>query len=225
MAQYKLGTSDPTITPDRGAGVWNSESTTIEMRLKKAAINSNMGAAYAIIGDDAVKHLIHYFNNTGNDYTIDLEDLIDDVENEKKLFESEVAAAKIFVESLPPGTHQITSNRATGGYIRKSENWNWFFAVGGYSVWGKGTARVTAAANGQKSYELDFEYKFFDRYNWDGGKSVDIFGVTITDEFMGRFHREGLAKEFNMYGSITRNYKWGAPTASSAANSGGGRGN
>ncbi len=225
MAQYKLGTSDPTITPDAGAGAWNSESTTIEMRVKKAAIVGNSAAAYAIIGDDATMHIIHYFNNTGRDYTIDLEDLIDDVPNEKNLFESEISAAKKFVETLPVGTHQITSGKATGGYITKKENWNWFFAVGGYSVWGKGTATVTAAANGQKSYELDFEYKFFDRYNWDGGKTVEIFGITITDEFMGRFHREGLAQEFNMYGSVKRNFKWGAPTASSATNSRGGRGN
>ncbi len=223
MAQYQIGTSDPTITPDAGAGVWNSVSTTLEMRLKKGAILSNMGAAYAVIGDDAAKHLIHYFNNTGNDYTIDLQNLIDNVTNEKNLFESEIAIAKRFVETLPVGTHQITSGRATGGYITKAENWNWFFAVGGYSVWGKGTAKITVNATGQKSYELDFEYKFFDRYNWDGGKSVDIFGVTITDEFMGRFHREGLAKEFNMYGSVKRKLSWGAPTASSATTSRGGR--
>lgn len=223
MAQYKLGTDDPTITPDVGAGAWNSESTTIEMRLKKAAIWQGMGAAYAIIGDDATAHLIHFFNNTGKDYTIDLEGLIDDVENERRLFESELAEAKLFVEGLPVGTHQITSQRATGGYIRKPENWNWFFAVGGYSVWGKGKAKVTADSSGKKSYELDFEYKFYDRYNWDGGKSVDIFGVTITDEFMGRFHREGIAKEFDMYGSVKRNVKWGGTTAAGRASSTGGR--
>lgn len=223
MAQYKLGTTDPTITPDVGAGVWNSEPTTIEMRLKEQAILQGMGAAYAIIGDDATSHLIHFFNNTGNDYTIDLEDLIDDVENEKRLFESELAEAKKFVEGLPVGTHQITSQKATGGYITKSENWNWYFAVGGYSVWGKGTAKVSADGSGKRSYELEFEYKFFDRYNWDGGKSVEIFGVTITDEFMGRFHREGLAKEFNMYGSVKRKVTWGGTTSSGRGSSAGGR--
>ncbi len=56
MAQYKIGTADPTITSDVGAGVWNSESKTVEMRLKKAAILSNIGAALAVIGDDAAKH-------------------------------------------------------------------------------------------------------------------------------------------------------------------------
>jgi hypothetical protein len=35
MANYKLGTSDPKITPDVGAGSYDSEPTTWEMRGKK----------------------------------------------------------------------------------------------------------------------------------------------------------------------------------------------
>ncbi len=84
--------------------------------------------------------------------------------------------------------------------------------MGGYSPWGKGLATITKDGNSQRVYELDFEYKFFDRYNWDGGKSVTIFGQTITDAFMGRFHREGLAQEFNMYGSTERKVKWTGST-------------
>ena len=59
---------------------------------------------------------------------------------------------------------------------------------------------------------MNFEYKFFDRYNWDKGKSVtiNIAGrpVTITDAFMGEFHRMGLANEFNMKGSVYKVVKW-----------------
>ncbi|MCY7377144.1 MAG: hypothetical protein LH472_14385 [Pyrinomonadaceae bacterium] len=226
MPNYKLGTDDPTITPDTGAGAWNSEETTIEMRLKKEAIRQGMGAAYVAIGDDATKHLIHYFNNSGRDYTIDLEDLLDDVTEEKELYNRELNEAKRFVEaSGRTGRFEITSSSARGGYIRQSENRNWYFAVGGYSAWGKGIADVSSNAAGQKSYKLEFEYRFFDRYNWDGGKSVTIFGQVITDEFMGRFHREGLAKEFDMNGSYKKTVNWGAPTAAPAgAGQAGGRG-
>lgn len=31
-------------------------------------------------------------------------------------------------------------------------------------------------------------------------KKVTYAGIEITDEFMGEFHRQGLAKEFKMYG-------------------------
>lgn len=214
MPNYKIGRSNPTITPDPGAGLWNSETTTAEMRTKKAAIISILGAAYAFIGDNAVKHLVHYFHNSGKNYTIDLEGLIHEVADERELYNRELSEAKRYVETLSVGTHHITSRNARSGYVEKIEDYNWFFAVGGYSAWGKGTATVTAGANGRKSYELEFEYKFFDRYNWDGGKKVEIFGIEITDEFMGRFHREGLAKEFNMYGSYKKNVAWGHLTSS-----------
>jgi hypothetical protein len=225
MAKYKIGSGDPTITPDAGAGKWDSESTTWEMRLKKAAVINILPHAYLIIGDDATKHMAHYLKNSGKDYTIDLEDMLDDVPNEKMLYESELAEAKIFVETLPVGTHNITSDRASGGYVKQSENTNWYFATGGYSAWGKGVATVTADATGKKGYELDFEYKFFDRYNWDGGKSVTIFGIKVTDAFMGRFHREGIAQEFNMNGSVKKNVNWGGGAKAAGSGSSGGRRN
>lgn len=207
MANYSLGTSDPTITPDVGAGVWNSESSTAEMFLKKQAIYQILPTARIIIGGDAVRHMYHYFGNSGNDLIIDLEGLLK-VKDEKRVFDNELLLARRFTETLPIGVHNITSNRATSGYAKKSESANWFFATGGYSYWGKGIAKISNAGNGQKAFELEFEYKFFDRYNWDGGKKVDIFGIEVTDAFMGRFHREGLAREFNMYGSVKRIAKW-----------------
>src|SRR3954471_12484466 len=42
-----------------------------------------------------------------------------------------------------------------------------------------GTGLVSRDAAGRRSYEMRLEYKFFDRYNWDGGKSVTLFGVTV----------------------------------------------
>ena len=204
MPNYKKGTNDPTITPDKGAGIWNSKSKTIEMRLKKAAILNIMPHAFVLIGDDAAKHMMHYLGNSGKDYNIDLEDMLDDVKDEKKNFDAELTRARIFVQTLPIGTHDITSGNARGGYVQKSENANWFFATGGYSFWGKGKATVSSG----QSYELDFEYKFYDRYNWDGGKKVTIFSITVTDHFMGEFHRQGMAKEFDMFGSVKRNVKW-----------------
>jgi hypothetical protein len=46
--------------------------------------------------------------------------------------------------------------------------------------------------------------KYFNRYKCDGGKSVRVGGVKVGDEKMAEFHREGLAKEFDMVGNITR---------------------
>ncbi|MCC7342932.1 MAG: peptidoglycan-binding protein [Bryobacterales bacterium] len=206
---YKIGADDPTITPDPGSGVWGAKSAELSyIALKEILTDSSfLGAAVIAIGDDAVKHLVHYFNNTGRSLTIDLEGMVDEVPTAKKMLEFEVDQAKAFVETLPPGTHQITSRTAESSYNYKDESKNWYFAVGGYSVWGKGVATVRDTPTG-KEYTLQFEYKFFDRYNWDKGKAVTIAGITITDAFMGEFHKQGLAREYDEIGSLRRTFQW-----------------
>jgi hypothetical protein len=205
---YKIGTGDPVIQHDPGAGPWNSIPQTQEYIGLKIRIWGHLPHAALIIGDDAAKHMHHYFKNTGKDYIIDLEDMIDDVRNAKDLYESEIDNAKQFVQTLPVGTHNVTTDTAAIGYNLKEENWNWYYAVGGYSAWIKGVAKVALDTNGRRKYSLDYEYKVADRYNWDEEKKVEIFGEEFTDEFMGEFHRQGLAREFNMHGSIKASIEW-----------------
>ena len=213
---YALGTTDPSITPDAGAGVWNSEPKTAEMIGMKLFIINHLPHAYAVIGDDAASNMSHYLGNSGSDHGVDVADMIADVPSARRRFDQELQAAKQFVETLAPGTYDITSQSAENAYNRKAESWNWFFAIGGYSTWGKGRATVSTVS-GRPSYRLEFVYKFYDRYNWDGGKSVTLFGVTITDEYMGRFHRQGLAKEYDCRGAIHRVATWGASAAPAPA--------
>jgi peptidoglycan hydrolase-like protein with peptidoglycan-binding domain len=206
---YKIGTADPPLHRDPGAGVWNSTPWTFTAAAQKTAIQEVMsrGLTYVYPGPNATKHLKHYFANHGRDLTIDLEDMIAATQDAKDAMVSEFRQVQHFIQKLPPGTHRFTAKSAESSYNYKEKTADWFFAIGGYSYWGKGTAKITIV-NGQRHYEVDFEYKFFDRYNWDGGKSVTIAGVTITDHFMGEFHRQGLAKEFNCYGSVKRRFEW-----------------
>jgi hypothetical protein len=205
--QYQLGTMDPPPHHDPGAGAWSSKAKTASHVALKEAIIQILPHAYFIIGANATKHMAHYLGNSGNPYTIDLEGMVRDVPSARARYEEEVDEAKEFVEMLSPGTCQIASRVLEGGYNLKSENWNWFFAIGGYSRWGKGTATVTDKPTGRE-FALDFEYKFYDRYNWDKGKHVKILNITVTDEFMGEFQRQGLAKEFDCFGSFRRHFAW-----------------
>lgn len=212
MAFYTIGNTSPTITYDAGAGAWNSKKTEASMVAMKMLLINYYAHFYTIIGDDAANHLSHYLSNTGKEYEFDLKDMINDVPTAKQIFDLELAKAKSFVETLPPGDHEIVASKLTQGYNYKNENWNWFYAVGGYSVWGSGKAKILIDKSGKKAYSLDFEYNAVDRYNWDGGKSVKIFNITITDDFMGEFHRQGLAREYNLRDTINSTVRWGDPT-------------
>jgi hypothetical protein len=130
-----------------------------------------------------------------------------DVPSARDNLELEAAQAQGFAESLPVGRHKITSRMAEAGYNEKEENWNWYFATGGYVSWGKGEVAVRDTPTGRE-YEMDFVYKFYDRYNWDKGKKVNIIGIEVTDQFMGEFHRQGLAREFDCVGSVKRRLTW-----------------
>lgn len=205
--EYMVGNAIPPITPDVGAGVWNSKARENSYVALRDAIVSALPHLSVTFGEDAVLHLTHFFKNTGNPLTINLAGMLDQVPSARERYRQEVHQAQKFVEALPPGRHPITSRRVQGGYNRSDENRNWYLATGGYVRWGTGLVEVMEGG-GNRSYALDFTYHVFDRYNWNGGKQVKIFGITITDEFMAEFHRQGLAREFDCWGKCRRFYNW-----------------
>lgn len=207
-AFYKTGAGDPALGHDFGAGPWRSKPVTAAVVAERELIMQVLGLPTAIYpGPNATNHMRHYFANNGRDYTIDLENMVKVVPSAKQIMVGEFRLAQAFIQTLPIGTHHFVARAGREGYNYQGENTDWFFATGGYTRWGKGVARIAPATIGRR-YEVDFEYKFFDRYNWDGDKSVTIGGITITDEFMGEFHRQGLAREFDCYGSINRHFEW-----------------
>jgi peptidoglycan hydrolase-like protein with peptidoglycan-binding domain len=144
--EYQLGISDPLRRHDPGAGAWNSKPKEASYIALKAAIIDALPLAYGVIGDDAVKHMFHYLFNTGLGYTIDLEGMVREVPSAKIRYEDEVVQAKMFVEKLPPDRYEITSKDGELGYNTQHENKNWYFAIGGYTSWGKGVVVVSRQA-------------------------------------------------------------------------------
>lgn len=204
---YKLGTANPPLGHDPGSGIWNSKEWTAKMvGLKYGFIESSLVVSETI-GPDATRNLMHYFHNDGKDWSIDLDKMIREVPSARAALEDEIYLAKAFAETLGPGTYDITAVGARGGYNFQNENRNWFLAVGGYTRWGKGRLVVTDAPDGRR-YDLLFDYRFYDRYNWDGGKSTHIMNWDFSDEFLGEFNREGLAKEYDYYGAARRRLQW-----------------
>jgi RHS repeat-associated protein len=141
LKDYRIGNADPTIKPDVGAGTWDSKEWTWSNVALKQLIVDNIGIVW--IGmPDAVNHVQHYFWNSGTDYTIRLQKMIDSVPSAKRVYNNEIAMAQEFVESLKDGKHQITSGTPSGShdgaYNRESESKNWYFAVGGLQRMGQG---------------------------------------------------------------------------------------
>jgi len=212
-AFYQTGTADPHHGADAGAGLWKSKPVTAAAVAQKAAILSILGIPTSIYpGRNATAHMLHYLYNSGERFEIDLEDMIASVPNARLALVAEFRQAQRFIQTLPPGTHHFTSRTAESAYNYQGESADWFFAIGGYSYWGKGVAHISSGKSGLR-YEVDFEYHFFDRYNWDGGKVVNIGDIVVTDEFMGEFHLQGLAREFDCFGRIKRHVAWEGPAA------------
>jgi RHS repeat-associated protein len=207
LDNYRIGWDDPYVRRDRGAGFFASVDPTTERQLLKFAIITEILPNVQGVWPDAAKHMRHYFGRSGRPLTIRLDGMIREVPSARELYEYERSEAMRFVQTLDPGTYDITSGSPSPGRNRQDESLNWFLAVHGYAAWGKGRATVSCK-DGVRSYRLEFDYKFLDRYNWDTGKSVTVYGITVTDKFMGDFHRMGLAHEFEMNGTVTEVIEW-----------------
>ncbi len=217
MPDYIVSRSPPPAGADKGAGAWCSAPQTAELLVYKRALQFALDTRTLdlSIGPDAVAHMRHFLNNTGNDYHLDMPSLMGKSAQLRKHADDELAQAKAFSQTLPAGRHFINSSKRGHGYFRQRDDSNLFFAIGGYAFWGQGQVLVTADSD-FRSYVLDFEFHFYDRYNWDSGKAVAIAGIKVTDDFMQTFHKQCYAREFDIKGHFTQRVTWDSRGASSA---------
>ena len=75
--------------------------------------------ASIVTGPHAVAHMKHYFGNTGTDYTIDFESVLQ-VPSAKELKNDELNMEQAFAETLQVGTWQITSEACLKAMRRRS---------------------------------------------------------------------------------------------------------
>lgn len=215
---------DPLPHPpdDAGQGAWGSQP--IYSR-SDDILYAKVAAAAAIAADakgwtHASRHLNHYLENKGTGVDPNVDELLRDVpmaddaannltETEIRRIAAEVSAAKSYDNPV-----QFQSEWLPGGfYITGALSEDWFFAMGGIQMSATGVATVHEPAEGSDP-RVTVEYKIWvhDRYNWDGSKSTDIAGVTVTDKRMGALHTAGLAQEYDHDGSSSvRRYEGPIP--------------
>lgn len=146
---------------------------------------------------NAKRNMEHYLDNTGTVFYNDplaIMSAIPALKDAVKALAQNAATAKY--KSLPNAGSGSFQTPWQGFYATKELSQDWFYALGGFSY--SVTGVVSKAPN---AIPLKYKVHVFDRYNWDGGKSVTIGSVTVTDEAVGRLHLVGLAREYIVRGS------------------------
>jgi hypothetical protein len=159
--------------------------------------------------DNAARHMRHFLDNSGETLTVDPSAMMRDLpmfgaEVDLKYQSDivEVAEAKIAAEyEGKPMSFQITAPWRTETAPQASAR-DWYFALGTFSFTQTATVTVTPGENGKPDIQIDSQLHVFDRYNWDSGKAVDVWPLTINDEQLGQLHRTGLAQEFDVRGTL-----------------------
>ncbi|MGI5220409.1 hypothetical protein [Nocardia sp. CA-290969] len=212
----------PAPPADAGQGAWGSQP--IYSRADDVAF-ARIAAAASIAADaagwtNAAAHLDHYLGNSGDLLTINADAVLRDVpaadaqansmaEAEIRRITAEVAAGQLF------GHPVQFQSQWLGFYIDKGLSEDWFFAMGGIHLSVTGVVTVIAPAEGaEPTVSVEYKVHVHDRYNWDGEKSTEIAGVTVSDKRMGALHTAGLAREYDIEGSSgIRSYQGAVPTA------------
>jgi hypothetical protein len=210
MPDYVLGDQPPMLTPDKGSGPWCAAPQTFEYAAYKRAISVAMGLQQVElkVGPQAIAHMRHYLGNTGQDLKVDMGALMAKSHKLRALHDAELLAARRFAETLQPGLHAITSSKTSGGYFRLSDEPHLFYAIGGYVYWGQGRVNVTTEAS-LRRYRLDFEFHFFDRYNWDKGKTTPLTDTfKIKDDLLQELHKRCYAREYDVRGVSRQQVAW-----------------
>ncbi|RJO80014.1 hypothetical protein D5S18_01845 [Nocardia panacis] len=217
---------DPLPHPpnDAGQGAWGSQP--IYSRgddILFAEVAAKMVVAADAKGlTHAARHLRHYLDNTGTTLDPHVDELLRDVPSadsaanalaatEIRRIAGEAAATDNYENPV-----QFQSPWLPGGfYISPALSQDWYYAMGAIELSTTGVVTVHKPADGADP-RITAEYKVHvhDRYNWDGSKSTEIAGITVTDRRMGALHTAGLAREFDMDGSSgVRRYEGAVPSA------------
>ncbi|RBP10813.1 MULTISPECIES: hypothetical protein [Pseudocitrobacter] len=221
MSEYHLSRNDPPLKSDEGSGPWCSMGHFTDKlyyyeHYLKRAVDGNLFLKYRY--PYAQQHLMHYFNNTGEDLHVDLSDIMQKSSSLRDEYQKELNQAIMFCRTLPPGEHYFASKKVNyGDFI--SNNADLFYAIGGYQYWGKGYVVIKEIYHSSDKtretrcrYNLKFKFNFFDRYNWNVTKpdaGVRLGGyIPVTDSFMGQFHQGCLAREYNIRGVIEKEVSW-----------------
>ncbi|PKN54036.1 MAG: hypothetical protein CVU56_28665, partial [Deltaproteobacteria bacterium HGW-Deltaproteobacteria-14] len=187
--------ADGAVVQREGSGEHGQKAASgTDYALKVAWQAAGVFAALSL--PNAAANLRHYLGNTGDTRAIDIFAIFgsDPTFRAKVEGEMDALARPIAMQAAKSGKPVKFASGRKNHYFTTEESKDWYFAVGGCHYFIVGEASYDAS---RKRIVVSATITLKDRYNWDGGKSVDIAGVKVTDELMGRLHKAGVAKEFD----------------------------
>lgn len=206
--------------PGDGAGRYDSERPGAKGHALKEMWWGVAHSADAMGLTNAARHMRHFLGNTGTLLVVDPElALRDDPTFETHFQDAIDAQLRLGIDGARafPTEHaqwSFETPKTSEHYFEAQNSRDWFYALGGITSWFDGWYTFKPQENGSGLLQMDININLFDRYNWDGSKSVTLLKDTplagssldmkVTDDELGQLHRMGLAQEFEAYGDAHR---------------------
>ncbi len=187
-----------------GSGGWGDDRSKRGLTdyANKALWMGVVGAAMGWGYPNSARHMLHYLKNSGEKIQVDVDTMLTQIPKLREWLEQVVQTVGLDTErKFYAGGGSAVVTKLTGKKsVVVAREGDWHYALGGFTAWYTGEARAVPAEPEPRG-TLRLVVHVYDRYDWDKGKSVTIRGIKVTDEQLGRLHRVGLAREFDVNGS------------------------
>ena len=191
-------------TYNKGAACSESEVSAALSSAKKIQTSG------ALIGySNASAFIKHFLGNSGEDYTIDLDNFLSD-SNALATRNEELTKALRACEELAVEGEQINVYQKEE-LVHHNLTGDWKFAVGSYFT----SIEIKNLSVNGSIYSATITYKVTDFYNWDYNNDTPVFsGLAaaivgdVSPKDLHELHRAGKAQEFLSYGEASYTVSW-----------------
>lgn len=185
---FEYDSKDPEFGDYAAAAKWKAKSAAAR------ALRWDLGDALDVYG--------HYWSNTGDPFTIDLDRAYTDDTSIASNIDSAIHSAQQSADGYAAGGHtnfSITGAAGAAGSYPTTENWQ--KTIGAYQQWTSADVQISGT---QATMEVTVHAE--DYYNFNRGQA-DIASNAPDDE-NGRFTEIGWARPFETSGAYTRTVTW-----------------
>ena len=200
----------PWPKPDEGSGKWGAEEPSLKDRATRAKWSGIAATADAVGLTNAARHMRHYLSNSGETLEVDPGRIMRDApgfrrEVERRLAEQDPEWRRRALEEFAKNGGKpvrIPVETAWQVYrVTEDESRDWELGLGAFSYKITGFVEVTPSPSGDPGVSMHYQVHVYDYYNWNKGWGVDIPGLGhVSDDELGRLHKVGLAREYEVKG-------------------------